>query len=318
MDILCFGTIVADHRRKDDAEKPRQDPLRVVEKAVDLQVGGVAILAIAVREMGLDVGIMGCVGNDIAGYGLKNYLAIEAQLNVDAVKVINAETSTSFIRLTPTERYVEHSPGAGVELCPGESELAFIQEHNPKLTAIGYAGLLPKLDAGNGRGMARWIKAAQSAGSFVALDTHTVSPYAMLERPVPLADIFVCNKEEASGITNISSADASEIVSAMWSKFRAIDPRRFRLMGAAFADGAQLAYGYGQGYTNTWVANPHYGTFKPVDLTGAGDYFRAGLYAEVVEHNREFAEGSLDIAKAGLKGHSVAAANLRRCVSNSE
>jgi len=310
--------MVVDHRRKDDAEKPGEDPLHVVEKAVDLRVGGVAILAIAVQKMGLDAGIMGCVGNDIAGYGLKNYLAIEAQLNVDAVRIINAETSTSFIRLTPTERYIEHSPGASVGLSPGEPELAFIQEHNPKLTAIGYAGLLPKLDAGHGRGMARWIKAAQSAGSLVALDTHTVSPYTMLERSVPLADIFVCNKEEARGITNISSADASEIVSAMWSKFRAIDPRHFRLMGAAFADGAQLAYGYGQSYRNTWVANPHYGTFEPGDLTGAGDYFRAGLYAEVIEHIREFVKGSLDIAKAGLKGHSVAATNLRRCGSNSE
>ena len=83
MDVICFGSIVVDHRRSAETSGTAAEPLRIVASAVDLHVGGVPILATTLRRMGFDVALMGCVGHDIAGYGLKLYLENEIGLNVD-------------------------------------------------------------------------------------------------------------------------------------------------------------------------------------------------------------------------------------------
>lgn len=313
MDAICFGSITVDHRRPASAEGA-VEPLRIVEKAVDLYVGGIPILAMALKRMGLDVALMGCVGRDIAGYGLRAYLADEAGLNVDAVRTVDGPTSSSFIRLTGDQRYVDHTPGASAELLPGDSEIAFVAKHRPALMAIGYSGLLRKMDADGGRAMAEWMVAVQEQGAVVALDTHTVPPYAVLEKPVPVADIFICNKEEGAGITGLSAGRPDEILSAMWSRFRAADASRYRLLGLAMPEGAQLAYGRHGTFANEWVANRNHGTFTPTDLTGAGDNFRAGVYAEVMNQRPGFFAGRLDLSRAGQAGHKTACQYLKRGV----
>jgi len=311
MDALCFGSIIVDHRRR--AEAPEGEaPLRIVERAVDLSAGGVPILAAGMRELGLDVGVMGCVGRDIAGYGLKAYLAGEAGVDVDGLRMVDVPTSSSFIRLTAEQRWVDHTPGASAELDPGEAELAFVADRGPALMAIGYAGLLPHLDADGGAGMARWIRAVRGLGTIIALDTHTVPPYAMLARPAPVADVFLCNREEAVGIAGLSAGTPEQLLAGIWRKYPHADPARPRLMGVSMPEGCQLALGRGESFASRWTANPHYGTFAPADLTGAGDRFRAGLYAEVIRARDAFAAGSLDLDRAALAGHDAACAYLRR------
>ena len=310
MDAICFGSIIVDHRRAASAAGAGE-PLRIVEKAVDLHVGGIPILATALKRMGFDVALMGCVGRDIAGHGLRTYLADEAGLNVDAVRTIDAPTSSSFIRLTADQRYVDHTPGASAELLPGDPEVAFVGRYRPALMAIGYSGLLPRMDADGGRAMAEWIAAVQERGTIVALDTHPVPPYAMLEKPVPVADVFICNKEEGAGITGLSAGRPDEIVSAMWSQFGAAHPSKYRLLGLAMPEGAQLAYGRGETFVNEWVPNREYGTFTPTDLTGAGDSFRAGLYAQVMSQRLGFVAGRLKLPRAGHAGHEAACQYLK-------
>ena len=330
MDAICFGSIIVDHRRPMDASAPADlsavasaeaEPIRIVDRAVNLHVGGIGILASALKRLGLEVGLMGLVGRDIAGCGLTSYLAGEIGLNVEAVRAIDAPTSSSFIRLTAEQRYVEHTPGASAELDPGEAELAFIDAHKPKLMAIGYCGLLPALDADGGAKMADWIAAVRSRGVIVALDTHSVPPYAMLAGPVPAADIFICNREESLGITGMGGQVPHDVLAVIWHKFPADDPARPRLLGVAMPEGVQLAYGAGADFAETWVVNPHYGTFEPTDLTGAGDCFRAGVYAEVLAQGSAcaratadrsaFAAGRLDLAAVGLAGHDAACEFLK-------
>lgn len=310
MDAICFGSIIVDHRQPASAEGAAQ-PLRIVEKAVGLYVGGIPILAMALKRMGFEVAVMGCVGRDIAGYGLRAYLADEAGLNVDAVRIVDAPTSSSFIRLSADQRYVDHTPGASAELLPGTAELAFVARHKPALMAIGYSGLLAKMDADGGRAMAEWIVAIREQGAIVALDTHTVPPYAMLAKPLPVADIFICNKEEGAGITRLGAGRSEEILSTMWSRFRAADPSRYRLLGVAMPEGAQLAYGRHETFTSEWVPNRDYGAFAPADLTGAGDNFRAGVYAEVMNQRLGFFAGRLDLSRAGQAGHKAACRYLK-------
>jgi sugar/nucleoside kinase (ribokinase family) len=154
--------------------------------------------------------------------------------------------------------------------------------------------------------MARWMEAVQTRGALAALDTHTVPPYAMLERPLGVADTFICNGEEGEGITGIPAGSPEATVSALWAKFPQTRPNRPRLLGVALPEGVQLAYGAGSDFDSVWVANPLFGSFSPSDLTGAGDCFRAGAYAYVVQHMEEWRKGGLELGRLGRWGHSVA------------
>ena len=312
MDVVCFGSIVIDHRRRTDASGASPDPLRIVDRAVDLRIGGVPILARALKAMGFEVGLMGCVGRDIAGYGLKAYLAERVGLNVAAVRHVDAPTSSSFIRLAAEQRYIEHTPGASAELTFQEGDAAFIHQYRPALLAVGYAGLLPKLDADGGQGMADLLRAVRRMGVLAALDTHTAPPYAMLEKPVGQADVFICNDEESQGITGLDSATPAERLSWLWSRYPASDGVARRVLGIAMPDGVQLAYGAQGTFTNVWVPNPHFEAFTPTDLTGAGDYFRAGVYGYLVSHRQAFAQADLDLVQLGRAGHDTACEWLRR------
>jgi len=311
MDVLCFGSIIIDSRYSDEEAATFHEPLQIVDRAVNLEVGGMPILAMTMRRMGFDVGLTGCVGRDIAGYGLRAYLSDEAKINVDSLRLVAAPTSSSFIRLTSEQRYIKHAPGASAKLRPRSSDADFLATHKPKLVAIGYSGLLPYMDANGGRAMAEWIRTVQDLGGLAALDTHTVPPYRMLEKPVPGVDVFIVNKEEGEQIAGRSAAaDPSGVLDDMWRMFPQADPGRYRLLGVTEARGVQLAYGCHRGFENAWIPNPHYGAFQPADLTGAGDYFRAGLYGYIVTHVAAFHSGDLDFERAGLAGHDSARDNL--------
>jgi len=307
VEVLCFGNIVADLRRPSEEADRGGEPLRIVDRPVELRVGGVAILAVALKRIGLAVGLMGAVGRDLTGYGLREYLRTEVGIEVQGVRVLEAPTSASFIRLSGGQRYVEHSLGASGQLSPDDGDLAIVKKSAPRLVATGYAGLLPRLDAECGERMAQWIESVQAMGALAALDTHTVPPYHMLERPLRVVDVFICNREEGRGITGLPDAAPEEVVARLWKRFPHKDPGKPRLLGMTTADGVQLAYGRGDDVTTAWVRNPAFGILSPEDLTGAGDCFRAGVYAHLVQHAAEWGRGQLDLHRLGSWGHAVAA-----------
>jgi sugar/nucleoside kinase (ribokinase family) len=311
MDILAFGIIVVDYRRARELSFANAEPLRLVEQGLELQVGGIPIVALTMQRMGFEVGLMGRVGRDLAGYGLKGFLEREAGIECEAVQAVAAPTSSSCILLSPTQRFIEHCPGASAVWRPGAAELDYTRRRRPKLMAIGYAGLLPQLDADEGREMAAWIEAVRALGTLVALDTHTMPAYAVLNKPVPLTDIFICNREEALGITGLPGADAAELLSNIWDRYPPRTSADFRLLGVAYPEGAQLAYGRGGEFESGWIASPAYGSFMPADLTGAGDYFRSGVYAAAATNPTAFRTGAFDFRQAGQLGHQVAAACLQ-------
>ena len=109
----------------------------------------------------------------------------------------------------------------------------------------------------------------------------------------------------------LSAGRPDEVLSTMWSRFRAADPSRHRLLGLAMPEGAQLAYGRHETFANEWIPNRDYGAFAPADLTGAGDNFRAGVYAEVMNQRLGFFAGRLDLSRAGQGGHKAACRYLK-------
>jgi sugar/nucleoside kinase (ribokinase family) len=313
MDILCVGIVVVDHRRRIVPAADAPPPLRIVGQALELELGGVPIVAVNLVRMGLRVGVMGAVGADIAGYGVMGYLRDGLGIDTRALAMIRGgRTAASFIGLTDGERLVEHSVGVGAGFVPDAAQLELLHGVKPALVAIGYAGLLPALDADGGEGMAGFIRSARAADALVALDTHTFGEYPMLRKPLPLADVFICNREEGAIISGLGiAADPEAALAAVWRRYPADDPGRFRLFGVAYADGLQLAYGNGRESAHGWIPNPHYGA-EIGDLTGAGDSLRAGIYAAAARNPHGFRSGRLDWRAAGGAGHDSAAAYLRR------
>jgi sugar/nucleoside kinase (ribokinase family) len=311
MDILCSGIIVVDYRKPFDkqAMPDKKTPLRIVDNAVQLHAGGMSILAMACCKLGMQTGLMGCVGKDIAGYGLKGYLGRELDLNLDAVRLVDkAPTSSSFIRLSKEQRYIEHTPGASSLWVPAEKERDLIKSWRPKIVAIGYAGLLQAMDANGGTQMALWIKEIQDSGALAALDTHTVPTFNMLEQPAQLADIFFCNSEEGEAITGLSPRGPEKLVEKLWATYPAKNPQRMRILGLTLPHGVQIAYGNATSCINRWVANPLFGKITPIDLTGAGDFFRAGFYKCIINNIKDFRSGRLDLESAGRYAHQVSSA----------
>lgn len=304
LDCICFGSIIADYRSRSTSRRKETMPLRLLdEQSGRFQIGGIPILAVVMRRMGFKVGLAGLVGRDIIGYGIKQYLDLECGIDTGGIQAINCATSYSLITLTCQERFIRHYAGANVFLTADKKIVAYIERKNPGLVAVGYSGLLPRMDANHGAKMAEFIKRLAGLGIKAALDTHTIKDnYAMLARPLQLADVFFCNEQEARDIFG-GKSPAQTIANMARACFSA--GARHRLMGVTMPRGVYLAYGNEKNRQTGLVKSPWH-TANPVDLTGAGDSFRAGVYACIIRNKKAFETGAFDWQKAGMLGNYVA------------
>jgi sugar/nucleoside kinase (ribokinase family) len=307
LDCVCFGTMVFDYRTRIRAARPGMDaPLRIVTKPEDrFLVGGIPILAMFMARMGLGVAVMGRVGRDLAGYGIVEYLRRQHGIDTDGIVFSGLATATSVIRCTRRERYIRHYRGANADCAPDRRMMSLIRRRRPRMVAIGYAGLLPAMDADGGTAMARFLSAIRSRGILTALDTHTIGErYRMLQKPLPWADVFLCNEEEARRISGEKVPD--RMLRRIAVDHPSADRGACRLLGITAPNGAYLAYGADTEMETGFVASRWY-TPRPTDLTGAGDAFRAGMYSYLIRNSRAFIDGSLDWKRAGLLANLTAA-----------
>lgn len=305
IDCVCLGLVVVDERQKVTKRKestPRQ-PLRIVEEPPYFSPGGMSIVAIILQKMGLNTSLIGNIGRDIPGYGLKYFLTERYGINTAFLKNTEHRTSFSYIQLSSKDRYVEHFPGASKYFDVGEEELTYIHRESPPLVAIGYAGLLPELDKKNGAGMLKLIKAIRRMGLKVALDTHTLKDYCMLERPLKYVDIFICNEEEGKLITG--EEKRTKIAECLWQKTASNDSD-YKIVGLTLREGVYLNYGMKNKVEGDFIKSWWYGKVKPVDFTGAGDAFRAGLYAYLIKNLNKFDNGNFNYKIAGQLGNLTA------------
>lgn len=304
LDCICFGSIIADYRSRSASRRKETMPLRLLdEKSGRFQIGGIPILAVVMGRMGFKVGLAGMVGRDIIGYGIKRYIDAECGIDTGGIQAINGATSYSLITLTRRERFIRHYAGANAFLTANKNVITYIENKRPVLTAIGYSGLLPRMDDNHGEKMAEFIKTLDGMGILAALDTHTMkNDYAMLDKPLKRADVFFCNEREAE---NISCRKGTEEMADNLARLHFSAADKYRFLGITLPSGVYLIYGRGNNRQGGFVKSRWY-TANPVDLTGAGDAFRAGIYGYIIKNKKAFDTGVFDWRKAGMLGNFTA------------
>ena len=261
MDVACLGLMVCDILVKPiTREIFEKDSIRA--EFVKMSSGGDALnVAMILRALGVDAGIIGKVGNDGFGRFLLD-AAAERGVDTRGVSVMDeCGTSASVVMIHPDgERSFAYYGGATDTL--NENDVRFETIRGAKALFVGSAFGLTALD---GEGLARILRKARAEGIATVLDV-TGNPDAgsmeILRPALACTDIFLPSYYEAKSMTGKDGA--GEIARAL---MEAGVPLVVIKMGN---DGCFIC---------SKEERRHVPAFQvdAVDTTGAGDSFVAGF-----------------------------------------
>ena len=234
------------------------------EKLVDgmsLMIGGsAAITAVAAARLGLAVALVAAVGDDPAGELMLSLLGSEG-VDTGAVLVRpGLSTGMTTVLSTGADRAILTALGAMTSLTAADV---------PPLPARHlHVSSYFLVERSLGPGLAGLLAAARDRGLTTSLDTN-YDPAGrwgdhLLRAALAETDVFLPNEAEALGITG--EPDAGRAFSALAGP-----------SGIVIKLGARGAL---CGPDGTLVSAP---AVRPVDTTGAGDCFNAGLIAGLLE-----------------------------------
>lgn len=257
------------------------------EKLVDsmsLMIGGsAAITAVAAARLGLRVALVAAVGDDPAGELMLGLLSRES---VDTSQVIvRAGQATGFTTVLSggSDRAILTALGAIPTLAAADVALAPARH----LHVSSYFLLEASLAAG----LADLLHAARAQGTTTSLDTNYDPARrwgdARLTAALAQTDVFLPNEAEALGISGEPDVDAAA---------RKLTARCGSVVVKLGERGALCA---AQDTDLRLVSVP---PVTPVDTTGAGDCFNAGLITGLLE--------GLDLAQAATLACAVGAASV--------
>lgn len=259
-DCLAAGIVVADHVCAPVDRLPLPGEL-VTTSRLDLTIGGCAAnVATDLAKIGLNVGIVGRVGDDIFGRFVREELAAA---DVDCRHLScssTAETSgTLIINTRGEDRRFIHSVGANAEFTGLEITPDLIR--SARSLYVGGFCLIDTLTAEN---VADAFRIAREAGVPTLLDVVIPGPgdyLPMLEPVLPWTDIFLPNCDEGRTILGIE--DPVEQSAA------------FRQLGASTV---VVTCGNAGAILTCDASTFRSGTYQVefVDGTGGGDAFAAG------------------------------------------
>jgi sugar/nucleoside kinase (ribokinase family) len=256
------------------------------EKLVDgiwLVIGGsAAITAVAAARLGLSVALVAAVGADAAGTFMLEQLAGEG-VDVSAVAIrAGVPTGMTVALSRGGDRAILTALGAIASLTAADVPLALLARSR-HVHVSSYFLLADTL----GPGLAGILSAARQAGAVTSLDTNWDPSGSWGDRrlaaAIEQADVLLPNEAEALALSGAASLDAAA--------------------GTLAADGRRLVVKLGergalcaQGQLRQRVSLP---PVTPVDATGAGDCFNAGLIAGLL--------GGLALAEAAALGCAAGA-----------
>jgi len=236
------------------------------EKLVDrisLEIGGsAAITAVAAARLGLKVALIAAVGNDPAGTFMLDQLTREG-VDVRTVLVRDGAPTGMTVALSRGgDRAILTALGAIASLAPGDVPHDTLARAR-HVHVSSYFLLADSL----GPGLAAILSAARAAGATTSLDTNW-DPAGRwrderLSAAIAQAGLLLPNEAEALALSGAASLDAA--VSALIGSGPALAVKLGE-RGALCAAGPVLYR----------VSLP---PVTPVDTTGAGDCFNAGLIA---------------------------------------
>ena len=268
LDVVVFGLLVADilGRPVNLNRLPKRGSLQFINTIAFSTGGNAANVGIALSKLGIRVGVVGRLGNDV----WKN-LIIESleRHGIDCSQIATAQgdqTSATFVCVDQGgERSFLHTPGVTSELSSADLLLRLTYISKAKILMVGYLGLLPQMESELGTIFQR-VK--ERTKVMIALDTAGIPRRnrRLVKAFLPYTDFFIPSLNEARALTGYSSA--RDIINF------------FRDCGAANVVGLKL------GKRGCFVSDrdgeyqvPAFPVKKVVDATGAGDSFYAGFLA---------------------------------------
>lgn len=261
-DVLCVGLIVADHVCQPIERFPPAGML-IMTPELTLTIGGSAAnAAVDMVKLGLKVGVVGRVGDDVLGRYVKEALERE-RVCCDPIVVSHTSqtAATLVVNVKGEDRRFIHAVGANVELTGLEVTDALLDQ--TRAIAVGGFGLNPALSGVN---VASVFEKARRRGVMTLLDVVVGSDPAsllpMLEVALPHTDYFLPNEDESLLITGLPNAEDQA--------------KRFFNMGAKHVivtrgpSGAMVCDADGTREHPACKA-------EQIDGTGGGDAFLSGL-----------------------------------------
>ena len=167
--------------------------------------GAVGNTGLALRRLGLRVGLMGKCGADVFGRALLDLLEREAPGSAAATAIVKNEPTPYTVVLSPPgiDRFFLHCRGTNDTFSLKDLNLNIIKK--ARLFHLGYPTLMKRLLANKGRELVKIYKTVHQLGVTTSLDLAMPDPNSpegrfnwreLLPRLLPHVDMFVPSVEE--------------------------------------------------------------------------------------------------------------------------
>jgi sugar/nucleoside kinase (ribokinase family) len=284
LDLLIIGDCNPDVLVTGDDVTPAFGQQEKLVAGIDLVIGGSgSITAVAAARLGLRVALAAAIGDDPAGSFMLGQLAA-AGVDTNALVVrTDAPTGMTVALSEGKDRAILTAAGAVATLTPRDVPAGLLATARHVHVSSYFL-----VERSLGPGLAALLEAARAAGARTSLDTNWDPAQRWgdgdLRAALAATDLLLPNETEALRLSG-----AASLPQAM----AALGPGLVIKLGARGALWAEE----GQCYR----AEPP--PVTPVDATGAGDCFNAGVIAGLL--------GGLDLAGAVALGCAVGAASTQ-------
>ncbi len=260
-EVTILGTIVFDIFIPSIKKYPESGKAVEVNSFPIFTGGCGANTSIVLSKLGINVSLIGAVGNDLFGKYIINYLS-DRKISTELIKISHREnTSTSVLLINKkNERSYFHSVGASKEIKIGKRELKTIL--NSKIFHIGGVNLLPSFD---GKPMAEVLKKAKEKNVVTSIDLawDTKNRWMKnLKYSLPYIDILMGNEKEVKALTAVKYLEKG---------IKKLHQLGINIVVVKLGEKGSLV---SKEYS---LQNVQPFKVKSVDTTGAGDAFAGGF-----------------------------------------
>lgn len=167
--------------------------------------GAVSNTGLALHKLGVPVGFMAKLGDDMIGGLILSLLNGFAPEITRTIHITQGQASSYSVVLSPEnkDRIFLHCTGTNATF--GAEDVDFTQVAQARIFHLGYPPILPRLIEGDGAQLAEIFRRAKASGVLTSLDMAMPDPNgpsgranwpAILERTLPYVDVFLPSIEE--------------------------------------------------------------------------------------------------------------------------
>lgn len=266
-ECLSVGVLVADHMCAPIDRLPHAGELLVTDQLL-LTIGGCASnAAMDLARVGVEVSVVGCVGDDAFGTFVVETLRTGGADTRLIRRLSDIGTSaTLIVNIRGQDRRFIHTLGANARLTA--ADIPWDEVRRSKVLYVGGYLLMPALDQLE---LAELFSQARTAGVTTVLDVVLPGPgdyWHRLEKLLPHTDVFLPNTDESKVVTGLAdpkaqadffhAAGASTVVITCGGEGTYLRSKDLKLFAEVFR-------------------------FPFVGGTGAGDAFDAGYIAGLLQ-----------------------------------